>query len=156
MKKIKLTQNKHALVDNTDFDWLNKFKWYASWNPSTKGFYATRGLRIGKTLKTLTMHRVIMNTPKRKMTDHINGNTLDNRKSNLRICHNNENQTNTKNHRNNKMIGITIRKHKHKTSYEAQKNGIYLGTFPSTKLARQAYLNNIKPQITTPIPTWTK
>ena len=40
MKKIKLTQNKYALVDDNDFEELNKFKWHALKDENT--FYAGR------------------------------------------------------------------------------------------------------------------
>lgn len=145
MKHIKLTRNQQTIVDNDMFDKLNQFKWFALWQPNIKGFYAARNIRIKKTQKIIRMHRLIMKTPKNMMTDHINGNTLDNRKSNLRICTNSENQQNRQQHRNDKLVGITIRKHKYKTSYEVERNNIYLGIFSTPKLARQAYLNNIKP-----------
>lgn len=40
MKKIPLTQGKFALVDDTDFDWLMRWKWQAKWGRGT--FYAKR------------------------------------------------------------------------------------------------------------------
>ena len=77
MKKIKLTHNTFALVDNKNFEYLNQFKWH--FDKSTG--YACRTLYPkGK----VYMHRFINNTPKDMATDHINRDKLDNRQKNLR------------------------------------------------------------------------
>lgn len=85
MKQIPLTQGKFALVDDEDFEQLNKW----SWKLSTNG-YAIRCPSNGKNenggykYTTVRMHRVVMKTPRHLEADHINANRLDNRKSNLR------------------------------------------------------------------------
>lgn len=80
MKEIPLTRGLVALVDDKDFDALMKHGWFA--NGKENAFYAMR--RDG--VKKITMHRVIMQASPREHVDHINGNTLDNRRCNLRIC----------------------------------------------------------------------
>ncbi len=100
MKEIKLWKNKNelstlvALVDDEDYDRVMEAvitytptgkprkgtgKWYA--HEVTPGYiYAMNGPR------DVAVHRVIMNAPKGMDVDHINGDRLDNRKENLRIC----------------------------------------------------------------------
>src|SRR3990167_5487837 len=82
MRKIKLTQGMVATVDDEDFEWLNYYKWYAVKPHRSNTFYAVT--KIGR--KTTYIHRLIINTPANKITDHKNRNGLDNRKINLRIC----------------------------------------------------------------------
>lgn len=91
MKQIPLTRGKFALVDNEDFDMLNKYKWKSS-NTKGKFFYAHRYIGNNQIL----MHRVIMNTPKGFDTDHIDHNTLNNQKENLRIVSRQLNNANRK------------------------------------------------------------
>ncbi len=86
MKKIKLTKDKFAIVDNSDFDYLNQFKWW--FNPS--GYAMTSS--IGR--KKVYMHKLINQTPVGFLTDHINRNKLDNRRVNLRSVKNNINSIN--------------------------------------------------------------
>ena len=93
---IGLTQNQNAIVDATDFEWLSKFLWYANWNPHTQSFTAKR--RPGK--QEVFMHRVIMAcTDKKQLVDHWNHDTLDNRRQNLRVCNNAQNQQNRRGRR---------------------------------------------------------
>lgn len=88
MKRIPLTQGKFAIVDDDDYESLSKFTWCYK---ADKCGYAIRGMWIYPKTKIIRMHRQIMNTPKGMQTDHINGDGLDNRQSNLRICTNQQN-----------------------------------------------------------------
>ena len=98
MKYIKLTQKKYAIVDNEDYPLLNLHKWCAIHQRNTDGFYAVRHMENNHK-KMIRMHRIIMNCPINKEIDHINHNTLDNRKENLRIVTVNQNQQNAIKHK---------------------------------------------------------
>ena len=82
--KIKL----YAFVDSEDFEKVSKYRWIIQKNGWGQ-IYA-----YSHKEKTL-MHRLIMECP--EMIDHANGNGLDNRKSNLRICDKRLNMANSKN-----------------------------------------------------------
>jgi len=86
MKTIPLTQGKFAIVDDEDFEWLSSY----SWSFHHAG-YAQRGDISGGKLRMVFMHRQILGTPKGVDTDHVNGDGLDNRKSNLRKATRSEN-----------------------------------------------------------------
>ena len=92
MKRIPLTQNKFALVDDEDFEELSKYSWYAIWSETTRGFYAYN--------KQGSMTRFIMDCSSNMQIDHKNHDTLDNQKSNLRVCTVQENQYNSKSRKN--------------------------------------------------------
>lgn len=88
------------LIDKEDINKLNKYKWSIQMVRSVTdkdyvAFYATSGT-VG------FLHRFVVNCPKGMVVDHINGNTLDNRKSNLRICTHKQNSENRKLHKRNK------------------------------------------------------
>ena len=146
MKKIKLTQGQYVLVDNEDFEELNKYKWYAHWDSHTKGFYAVRNARIENVKQYQTqirMHRVIMNVSKGKYADHINHNTLDNRRFNLRICTNKQNTYNKKISKNNTsgFKGVSFHKGTRKFMAYIKVDGklIYLGIYPTSEQAALVY-----------------
>lgn len=91
MKRIPLTQNKFTLVDDEDFDRLNQYSWYAIQNTTTGNFYAYN--------KQGSMTRLIMDCPDGMQVDHRDRDTLNNQKSNLRVCTVQENQYNSKSRR---------------------------------------------------------
>jgi hypothetical protein len=87
-REIPLTQGQFAIVDDEDYEYLNRFKWCAVYDKKMGSFYAARKGKCGNSenLKFLSMHREIMNPPENMSIDHINHNTIDNRRCNLRIC----------------------------------------------------------------------
>ncbi len=98
-REIPLTRGVFAVVDVEDYDLLMaRGPWHAA-RGRCGGFYAerTEGARITK--HRVTMHEVIAG---RKWMDHINGDSLDNRKSNLRPATHKENVRNRGPQRNNK------------------------------------------------------
>lgn len=89
MKEIQLTRGKVAIIDDDDYDRVSTFRW--NWDSR----YAKRTVWFNGKCKTIMMHSFIMGCPmKGLVTDHINRNKLDNRKSNLRICTQKENMDN--------------------------------------------------------------
>lgn len=105
---IALTNGKYATVDLEDYHELDNHNWVALWNKDTKSFYATRKQRSCESdnPKPLKMHRVIMSASKSDVVDHIKHNTLDNRKSQLRIVSTSQNGMN-KNIAKNNTTGST-------------------------------------------------
>jgi hypothetical protein len=83
MKEIPLTKGFITIVDDDDYEYLNQFKWRA------QGLvYAVRDdFSNGRAnRKQIYMHREITGAKKGEVVDHLNHQTLDNRKSNIRVC----------------------------------------------------------------------
>ena len=94
MKKIPLTQSYEAIVDDQDYEELSKHKWHVSSSPPRPVRDTRKG--INREGKVISMSRQVMNAPDHLQVDHINGNTFDNRRGNLRLCTNAENSRNQK------------------------------------------------------------
>jgi len=101
MKEIPLTKGKFALVDDEDYSWLSSKPWYARINKKTS--YAQRHLPSHKGV--IEMHRMIMNPPQNLEVDHIDGNGLNNQRSNLRIVTHRQNSRNLHIVKKNKLLG---------------------------------------------------
>lgn len=149
MKQIELTQGKFALVDDEDYEELNKYKWYANYSPNTKTFYAVRNYSVGKKKqKAVKMHRHIMQLKgydiSGKVIDHINHDTLDNTKGNLRVCTHSQNLMNAKMPRRNTsgFRGVTLIQSKYWIAQiNINRKQTYLGSFKSKEDAYEAYIS---------------
>lgn len=138
MKNIPLTQGKFAIVDDEDFERLNKFKWCCS----SKGYAVRNARKADGRTGTIAMHREIILTPIGLDTDHRNRNRLDNRRSNLRNAKHSENLWNAKPHRDNQsgLKGVGIIKGKYfKAEIQTDGNKQYLGLFKTASEAHAAY-----------------
>lgn len=146
MKQIQLTRGEVALVDDEDFDQLNSFRWHAHWDPSSSSFYARRittehdCVRAGK---TISMHREIVQASSGQLVDHINHNTLDNQRGNLRLCSKSENAMNAVNRidGSSKLKGVDWKSSskKWRSRLHIDGKGIHLGYFSSPLDAARAY-----------------
>jgi len=100
MKKIELSLGKYALVDDSDYDYLSKWKWYAHRKSESCTFYAIRTSYDNLSKITKYMHRVIADkyvTADYEELDHIDRDGLNNQKENLRTCTRGENNANRRN-----------------------------------------------------------
>lgn len=99
MKTLPLSQGKVAIVDDEDYEQAAQFKWSATLNsrPGRKPkWYAHRKAYINGVRTTVYLHRFLTSCPDGFVVDHINGDSLDYRRSNLRICTQAENLRNIK------------------------------------------------------------
>jgi len=147
MKKIPLTQGKYALVDDEDFEKLIKHKWHLAKCYNT--FYAKRGFRVKGNYKhsiTQFMHRVILNTPSGFETDHIDGNGLNNQKSNLRITTRRTNGQNRHHNKTSSFLGVSWKPRQKRWAAQITINGRcrYLGIFKTEIEAHERYKKAIK------------
>jgi len=152
MKTIILTQSKLALVDEKNFDRCMNYKWCAS----KKGnlFYACAW--IGGRISLL--HRFILGLEygDGKKVDHRNGDSLDCREENLRLCTQAQNGMNVKkiNNRSSKYKGVSyftnksVKTPNRWTAYiggkKVGKNKIHLGNFRTEIEAALAYNRKAK------------
>lgn len=133
MKNIPLTQGKVALISDEDYERVAEFKWcYDAHNHC-----AVRGIKKDGQSKIILMHRFIMDTPKGKVTDHINSDRLDNRRENLRICDQAQNQGNMRAHRDNTSGYKGV--YKSANGWYTKLANRYIGSFSTKIEAAKAY-----------------
>jgi hypothetical protein len=139
MKKILLTQNRFTLVDDEDFEKLNKYNWCVS------SGYAVGGTNRNGHFK---MHRIILGVKRGQEVDHIDGNRLNNQKSNLRIASRTQNQMNRKiqinNHSGFKGVSWCKRTKKWLVQIRVKTKTIFLGYFEERIDAANVYNETAK------------
>lgn len=92
-----------CFVDDQDYELVKSFHWMASsGSKRDKNFLYACTSGGGRNKKTsVKMHRLIMSVPHGMVVDHIDGDGLNNRRSNLRVCTRSENSRNQRKSSNN-------------------------------------------------------
>lgn len=141
-RQIPLNKDKFAIIDAADYEWLNQWKWITQQNKKTI-FYATRTRWNGSGLTTIRMHRLILGVGKGEQVDHINGDGLDNRRCNLRVCSQQENTFNKRKSENksSKYKGVSWKKQAKKwvARITINRKLTNLGYFNTQESAAHAY-----------------
>jgi hypothetical protein len=143
MKYIRLAKNKKAIVDDEDYESLNKFEWRVC-----NTGYAVRSVGNSKkrTQITILMHRFIMKAQPKQQIDHVNRDRLDNRKCNLRFCNDSQNQANrgASKGNNSGYKGVYHSRHHWKAEITCKKIRYFLGVFDNKVDAAKAYNEKAK------------
>jgi hypothetical protein len=141
-RRIYLDEGKWTILDLEDYYRYAGFKWCIGGNKGK--FYAIRGQMISPAdSKIVQLHRLIMNAPKGLLVDHQNGDSLNNRRTNLRLATSSQNQLNRRKSKNtsSKFKGVSYRKSTGKWVAYIDVNGkqIWLGQFDTEIEAARAY-----------------
>ncbi len=134
---ITLTNGETTLVDDADYEWLNCVSWSCKVMHGRK--YAGRKVDG----RPFLMHNAICPVQKGMHTDHINGNSLDNRRANLRTCTPAQNLQNCVLRKDNTTGFKGVNYHKASKAFRGQitahKKRRYLGYFKTAEEAARAY-----------------
>lgn len=153
---IALTRDMHAIIDDQDKDLISPYTWHAA---CLHGYWYAMSSTSGNN-KPLYMHRVILMPPPNVLIDHRNGNGLDNRRHNLRLCNHQENARNAKLSSNNSSGMAGVHWHIHQQRWIARitvdYKKIQLGSFKdldeaiaARKAAELEYFGEFAPGVST-------
>ena len=138
MKEIPLSKGLNAIVDDEDFKMLSNSKWRATKNHNTH--YAV----AGSNENFRYMHRLLCRTEEGLVVDHINGDGLDNRKSNLRAVPLSINRLSSKISKNNtsgfKGVGFCKQTGRYTAWIWKDNKKIWLGRHDTIEEAKKAYM----------------
>jgi hypothetical protein len=120
-----------ALVDDEDYERLNKYKWY----------YHYEGYAFAFVEKKFTfMHRLILDAPKGVQVDHVNGKGLENYKGNLRLCTMQQNQWNRRKRKGSSQYkGVIYFENKWRAMIKLEGKQRSIGSFKEERHAAIAY-----------------
>jgi hypothetical protein len=137
-------QNIETIVDLVDLNKLKSFdcKWYATTKKNIDSYYVNGS--IDGFRKTIYLHRFLMDAPKKFSVDHINHDTLNNTRNNLRVVTHAENLQNRVARKDgySGIRGVTWHTHHNKWMAAVRmKDKRYCGYFDSLGEAEKAVIN---------------
>ena len=124
-----------AMVDEDDAKKLQTFRWHEH------GGYACRTIGSGRRAKRECIHRIVTDAPSGVVVDHIDGDSLNNTKINLRVANKRQNMANTSKLKNNKsgLKGVVKRGKRYRSYIHDNGKTIYLGSFTTPEKAACEY-----------------
>lgn len=131
-----------VLIDEEDYEKVMRFSWFVDKTNLNQGLIY---FCHGTTSEKMRLHRYILGCIKndKNEVDHKNGNTLDNRKQNLRVCSHSQNSKNAKRSKNNKTGYKGVSWHKRDCCYQARigvnMKRVHLGYYNTPEEAYAAY-----------------
>jgi hypothetical protein len=130
---------KFALVDDEDFEKVLNHSWQIDKN---KG-YVFASFKINGKWLPIKLHRFLLDNPKGLQVDHINGDKLDNRRENLRVCTHSENLYNWPKSKKRKYSsiykGVSFNGKKWLANISKNRHQYYIGSFDKEHWAAMAY-----------------
>ena len=143
MKQIELTKDEFALFDDEDFVTVSQHRWYLR-SDGIRKYAAARVIREHRRT-TIEMHRLVLglNIGQKIMVDHIDGNGLNNQKTNLRLANDSQNQMNQRPRRGctseYKGVSRCSETGMWRSKIVVARKQIYLGRYKDERKAAQAY-----------------
>lgn len=135
---IPLTQGYVALIDAEDVDKVRGKSWQVD---RVKGHCKTPSAKHTKWKYMISLGRFLLDAPKNKIADHINGDGLDNRRANLRLATPHQNSCNTTGHRDRsgKYMGVYKAWHRYGARLHHKGKQIHIGFFDTEDEAALAW-----------------
>ena len=139
--EIELTQGKIVVIDDADWTLVAPYKWHAA-ELATGRFYAST--QESKSNSTIRMHRLIARARPGDIVDHVDGDPLNNVRSNLRTCGrsgNNQNSCKRSRPCSSQFKGVLWSKRRHawQAQITVERRTLHLGYFDDETSAARAY-----------------
>lgn len=152
---IRTSQGNVATIDASDIPLVTGFAWQCITNGPNS--YAVRRYRDGRVIRTESLHRMLVNAPDGMVVDHADGNGLNNRRANLRVCNKAENSANQPTTSSAGTTGVYIPANgRYEVRISKEGKRFYLGRFDTIEEASAAYRNarqDVRPEFYTRKPT---
>jgi hypothetical protein len=112
---IRLRGGVSTYLDDADYDRAKNYRWHKTQNGYAAGFVVEQGVR-----KRVYLHRWLLEAQPGQIVDHIDGNKLNNRRSNLRLVTRSQNQANRRHNRNSRSRYKGVTWHKRRGMWMAR------------------------------------
>lgn len=138
--RISLSKGKFAIISECDYELVSQIEWHAK--RDGRRYYACGWVGPHESRKLVKLHRFILNPPDDMEVDHINGNGLDCRRENMRVCTKTQNMRNRRKFKGvSRYKGVDWYGRSNKWRARIRVNGklLHLGYFEEESAAARAY-----------------